>query len=145
MSAFEKMVKDYQKKYSYKPEEIKEDTKTKVLRSLLGTYNLKEGWFSKKTRVARVKHIRISEEIEKNGKVYEDGVNNALYLCMNTPDIHEALIEISKETGIKFEFHSYTEVYYLVKHLKEEVEYSVNPNADQTKDYIALTQVKKKE
>lgn len=138
--SFFALVQSYQKKYNYKPEEVKEDTKTKVLRALLNVYKVESGWFSKKTKDARIRGVYITDDLEKNGKAYEDSTG-LLYFYMNTPDIHEALIEITKQTGIRFEYRSYTGGYYIVHYLPEETVYAQNSNDKQAGEYIPLTKV----
>lgn len=129
---FKTVVEKYQKHYNYKPEDKEEDTKTYLLKALLAAYTYtipgeNTGFFGFGSKSPDKRFKSRIVQILSHKRTIQFGANNSLYadfgfdmknkdirpvknvgvvVMINTPDLHQALHEITLATGIKFEHYA---------------------------------------
>ena len=129
---FKTVIEKYQKHYNYKPEVKEEDTKTYLLKALLAAYTYTMpgeptgflGFGSKapkrfKSRIVQILTHKRTIQLHRTGKSLHTDFgfdmknkdihpvkNVGIVVMINTPDLHQALHEITLATGIKFEHYA---------------------------------------
>lgn len=103
---FEALVEKANWAYKNQMPVFKLDTKTKLLKELLHLHTVTTGIFSRSIKLGGIGVVvtEMTSHIEDRG--YKSGnrywVNDKFWMIMNYPDIHQAIIEITTHTKIRF-------------------------------------------
>jgi len=102
-NTFESLVKQANELYKHKPIEGS-DTKTKLLKRLLQNHSVATGVFSRTVKQDRIRMILTETDMYSDR--YKTGsilwIDDKFYTIMDYHDIHDAMTEITAQTGIRF-------------------------------------------